>query len=88
MLDEATSSVDSITEDLIQKAMQRLFKEKTVIAIAHRLSTVRHSDMILVLEQGEIVERGNHEALVALNGVYAGLLNDSALQDSDLELAK
>ena len=85
MLDEATSSVDSITEDLIQKAMQRLFKEKTVIAIAHRLSTVRHSDMILVLEQGEIFERGNHEALVALNGVYAGLLNDSALQTTELK---
>ena len=88
MLDEATSSVDSITEDLIQKAMQRLFKEKTVIAIAHRLSTVRHSDTILVLEKGEIVERGDHHQLVELNGIYAGLLNDSALEDTDLELAK
>ncbi|TCS42073.1 ABC transporter ATP-binding protein [Reinekea marinisedimentorum] len=81
MLDEATSSVDSITEDLIQKAMQRLFAEKTVIAIAHRLSTVRHSDMILVLENGVIVERGNHDELVRAEGVYAGLLNDArALQ--------
>ncbi|MGR5062800.1 ABC transporter ATP-binding protein [Photobacterium sp. DNB22_13_2] len=80
MLDEATSSVDSITEDLIQKAMQRLFKEKTVIAIAHRLSTVRHSDMILVLEQGEIVERGNHQELIAHNGIYAGLLSESIVQ--------
>ena len=88
MLDEATSSVDSITEDLIQKAMQRLFKEKTVIAIAHRLSTVRHSDTILVLEKGEIVERGDHQQLVELNGIYAGLLNESALQDTSLELAK
>lgn len=86
MLDEATSSVDSITEDLIQKAMQRLFKEKTVIAIAHRLSTVRHSDMILVLEKGEIVERGNHQELVAQNGIYAGLLNESTLQSSAPEL--
>ncbi len=85
MLDEATSSVDSITEDLIQKAMQRLFAEKTVIAIAHRLSTVRHSDQILVLEQGEIVERGDHEALVKLNGVYAGLLNESLGQDEPLQ---
>lgn len=80
MLDEATSSVDSITEDLIQKAMQRLFKEKTVIAIAHRLSTVRHSDMILVLEKGEIVERGNHQELMAHNGIYAGLLSESIAQ--------
>ena len=80
MLDEATSSVDSITEDLIQKAMQRLFKERTVIAIAHRLSTVRHSDTILVLERGEVVERGNHHELVAQNGIYAGLLNESIVE--------
>lgn len=77
ILDEATSSVDSITENLIQKAMQRLFSEKTVIAIAHRLSTIRHSDTILVLEKGEIVEQGKHDELVAYNGVYAGLLNES-----------
>jgi ATP-binding cassette subfamily B protein len=80
MLDEATSSVDSITEDLIQKAMQRLYEEKTVIAIAHRLSTIRHSDEILVLEQGEVVERGSHEALLASSGVYAGLLNESFIE--------
>lgn len=80
MLDEATSSVDSITEDLIQKAMQRLFKERTVIAIAHRLSTVRHSDTILVLERGEVVERGNHHELVVQNGIYAGLLNESIVE--------
>jgi ATP-binding cassette subfamily B protein len=77
MLDEATSSVDSITENLIQKAMQRLFSEKTVIAIAHRLSTIRHSDIILVLEQGEIVEKGNHQELVAKQGIYAGLLSET-----------
>ena len=77
MLDEATSSVDSITENLIQKAMQRLFSEKTVIAVAHRLSTIRHSDTILVLEKGEIVERGNHEQLIANDGIYASLLNES-----------
>ncbi|MGF1684709.1 ABC transporter ATP-binding protein [Photobacterium minamisatsumaniensis] len=87
MLDEATSSVDSITEDLIQKAMQRLFKEKTVIAIAHRLSTVRHSDIILVLEQGEIVERGNHQELIAHSGIYAGLLNESILKTEELTVA-
>ena len=87
ILDEATSSVDSITENLIQKAMQRLFTEKTVIAIAHRLSTVRHSDIILVLEKGEIVEQGNHEELLVHNGIYAGLLNESISQTSDLEVA-
>lgn len=85
MLDEATSSVDSITEGLIQKAMKRLFGEKTVIAIAHRLSTVRDSDSILVLEQGEIVELGNHQQLVELNGVYAALLNDSEIS-ADLQV--
>ncbi|WP_234495690.1 ABC transporter ATP-binding protein [Vibrio maritimus] len=85
MLDEATSSVDSITEDLIQKAMSRLYQEKTVIAIAHRLSTVRHSDLILVLDKGEIIERGNHSELVAINGLYAGLLKESI---SNKETAK
>jgi len=76
MLDEATSSVDSITENLIQKAIARLFAEKTVIAIAHRLSTIRHSDQILVLNQGKIVEQGRHEDLLAMNGVYSSLLTD------------
>lgn len=76
MLDEATSSVDSITENLIQKAISRLFKERTVIAIAHRLSTIRGSDQILVLEQGKIVERGDHQSLLAQNGIYASLLQE------------
>lgn len=86
MLDEATSSVDSITENLIQKAMDRLFKEKTVIAIAHRLSTVRHSDMILVLEKGEIVEQGDHSKLVADNGIYASLLKESINKTAGTEI--
>ncbi len=77
MLDEATSSVDSITEDLIQRAMGRLFEDKTVIAIAHRLSTIRHSDQILVLVGGKVIERGRHQELLGLKGVYANLLLDS-----------
>ncbi|MGL6313622.1 ABC transporter ATP-binding protein [Vibrio sp. WXL103] len=77
MLDEATSSVDSITESLIQKAMQRLYTDKTVIAIAHRLSTIRHSDTILVLEHGQIIERGSHEQLISAQGLYANLLSDT-----------
>lgn len=83
MLDEATSSVDSITENLIQKAIGRLFEEKTVIAIAHRLSTIRHSDQILVLNQGKIVERGSHQDLLAMDGVYSSLLTDDANIEND-----
>jgi ATP-binding cassette subfamily B protein len=83
LLDEATSSVDSITEELIQKAIGRLFNEKTVIAIAHRLSTIRKSDQILVMAEGEIVERGNHQTLLALRGIYAGLLEDAADIEGD-----
>ena len=76
MLDEATSAVDSVTERLIQRAVDHVFEDKTVIAIAHRLSTIRHSDEILVLDGGQIVERGDHEALLATGGYYARLLKD------------
>lgn len=70
ILDEATSSIDTRTESLIEKGMDRLMEGRTVFVIAHRLSTVRNSDAILVLEQGEIIERGNHDELLALRGRY------------------
>ncbi|MBF0280135.1 MAG: ABC transporter ATP-binding protein [SAR324 cluster bacterium] len=76
MLDEATSSVDSVTEHLIQKAIDRVFQEKTVIAIAHRLSTIQHSDQILVLEHGVIKERGSHQQLLKMRGIYANLVQE------------
>lgn len=76
MLDEATSSVDSVTEHLIQKAIDRVFREKTVVAIAHRLSTIQHSDQILVLGNGTIKERGSHQQLLEMQGIYANLVQE------------
>ena len=76
MLDEATSSVDSVTEQLIQRAIDHVFMDKTVIAIAHRLSTIQHSDLILVLTDGVIQERGTHQTLVAAGGIYANLVEE------------
>lgn len=75
ILDEATSSIDTKTEVEIQKAMLHLMEGKTTFVIAHRLSTIRNADQILVLNQGEIIERGNHETLLAANGFYANLYN-------------
>jgi ATP-binding cassette subfamily B protein len=73
ILDEATSAVDPGIERLIQQALSTLFQRRTSFVIAHRLSTVRHADLILVLDHGRIVERGTHDQLVAAGGVYAGL---------------
>ncbi len=75
VLDEATSSVDSATEALIQKAIDRLMYGRTSIVIAHRLSTIKHANTILVVDKGEIKESGNHETLLAKNGYYAQLYN-------------
>ena len=73
ILDEATASVDTRTEVLIQKAMNRLLKGRTSFVIAHRLSTVRNADQVLVLDQGRLVERGTHDGLLKLGGLYADL---------------
>ena len=71
ILDEATSSVDTRTEELIQKAMDALTVGRTSFVIAHRLSTIRDADMILVMNHGDVIERGTHEQLMALGGQYA-----------------
>lgn len=73
VLDEATSALDTVTEKLVQDALVKLMKNRTVLAIAHRLSTVREADTILVMKDGRIVERGNHESLYAANGIYRRL---------------
>jgi ABC-type multidrug transport system fused ATPase/permease subunit len=73
VLDEATSSVDSMSEQLIQQATERITKGRTSIVIAHRLSTIQSADQILVLDKGRIAEQGDHQQLLALNGLYRKL---------------
>ena len=73
ILDEATSALDTESERLVQEALERLMKSRTTIAIAHRLSTIKNADEICVMFEGEIVERGTHEELIALNGYYKKL---------------
>ena len=75
ILDEATSSVDTRTEERIQKAIDNLMKGRTSFVIAHRLSTIKDADVILVMKDGDIIEQGNHEELLAMNGFYANLYN-------------
>ena len=73
ILDEATSALDTVTERLVQDALANLMKNRTVLAIAHRLSTIRDADLILVMDNGAIVERGTHDELFAANGLYRRL---------------
>ncbi|MGO2083970.1 MAG: ABC transporter ATP-binding protein, partial [Vagococcus sp.] len=75
ILDEATSSVDTRTEILIQKAMENLLQNRTSFVVAHRLSTIRDADQILVMDQGDILETGNHDELMEQKGFYADLYN-------------
>ncbi|QQZ07836.1 ABC transporter ATP-binding protein [Heyndrickxia vini] len=83
ILDEATANIDTETEEAIQDALNYMRKGRTTIAIAHRLSTIQDADLILVLHQGEIVERGNHKELIALNGLYHKMyLLQNGMQDS------
>lgn len=70
ILDEATSNIDTRTEKIVQKGMDNLMKNRTVFVIAHRLSTIRNSNAIIVLDHGEIIERGNHKDLIEKGGIY------------------
>jgi ATP-binding cassette subfamily B protein len=85
VLDEATASVDSLTEHKVQAAIERLFQGRTVLVIAHRLSTVRHADVILVMDAGRIAERGTHDELVARGGLYAKLVKSGFAEDEDTD---
>ena len=84
ILDEATSSIDTRTEQQIQSAMDNLMKGRTSFIIAHRLSTIKNADVILVMNQGDVIEQGTHEELLAKNGFYANLYN-SQFQDAEEE---
>ena len=80
ILDEATSSLDTESERLVQEAINNVMKDRTSLVIAHRLSTIRHADEILVMQEGRIVERGNHESLIKQNGYYKKLVDLQELQ--------
>lgn len=83
ILDEATSNVDTRTEELVQKAMDKLTEGKTSFIIAHRLSTIKNADLILVVNEGNIIEQGNHEELISQNGFYADLYNSQFKKEDE-----
>ena len=85
ILDEATSSVDTRTERLIQKAFDELLKGRTAFVIAHRLSTIRNADVILVLKDGQIIERGKHDELLAKEGFYYDLYMSQFKKQEEIE---
>lgn len=82
ILDEATSALDAESEALVQQALERLMQDKTVLAIAHRLSTVRNADRIIVIEEGSIIEGGPHDDLIAASGAYARLIQHQAIPEA------
>jgi ATP-binding cassette subfamily B protein len=84
ILDEATSSVDTQTERLIQSALRVLLQGRTAFVIAHRLSTVRDADVILVMRDGQIAEQGNHDVLMAMHGLYYKLVNAHKVSGEDM----
>ncbi len=79
LLDEATASIDSATESLIERAIANTLANRTAVVVAHRLSTVRHADRIVVMDAGAIVEAGSHDELIAAGGLYARLVHNDAL---------
>lgn len=83
ILDEATSSIDSRTEALVQKGMDAIMKGRTVFVIAHRLSTVKNADVIMVLDNGRIIERGSHDELIKAKGKYYQLYTGNAIQEAE-----
>jgi len=88
ILDEATASIDSQSEKLLQEALNRLLENRTAVIIAHRLATIRKADKIIVLQDGRIIETGNHQELLELGGLYARLysLNYASFDDIPEEL--
>ncbi len=86
ILDEATSSVDTITESIIKDAIREVTKDRTSFVIAHRLSTIREADMILAMRDGKIVEQGTHEDLMAAKGYYYTLYTHQFVEDQEKEV--
>ena len=85
ILDEATSALDTESERHIQAALDRVMQGRTTLVIAHRLSTIEKADVIMVMDQGQIVERGTHAELLALNGYYARLHSMQFEEESDVQ---